>query len=136
MATADWFRCLRTLNGLHIDVAVTGYPPFTTYDANGAIAGGADLDLLDITAEKLNFTYEKAYSPIWGQQADSGVWQGVVGSVSITHWQILNPNSPERICSSHFMLSCMCMLLSSMLFQCAMKNVTSPSLTTDRAEQS
>ena len=68
-------------------MSTKGLAPFNFYLSDGSVTG-VDVDLMDILAEKFNFTYQIKVEKLMGRPVNKdefdGPWLGVVGSVRNT----------------------------------------------------
>ncbi|ELU16508.1 hypothetical protein CAPTEDRAFT_185470 [Capitella teleta] len=69
--------------GAHLKVAMEEYRPFVFKEQVGEdfVYRGIDVELINVLAEKLNFTYSVVPSVdgLWGGQDPNGTWDGMIG---------------------------------------------------------
>lgn len=100
--------CPNALSGQHLNISVVGLsPPNAIFNSQGEIVGGVSLDVFNIMANKLEFTYTLKTEYSWGDPIpNSKEWNGVVGAVRITNGVCIETSKEHqkvaRFLKSHF----------------------------------
>ena len=82
--------CKHFLTGKTVESVIASVEPFALIDQNGDITG-ADVDILNTIAEKLDFKTNLEFEPSLGAPVEgTGYWNGAIGKVSFLFIHLMN----------------------------------------------